>query len=763
MSLSSVISLIIHGEDQASGALGAVQSKIGGLDQVLGGLAVAGGTAAVVALAAVGGAALSTASQVDQATNMIQAQLGLTQDEARELGAVATDVFANNFAGSIEEAGAAVAIVSQQLDSFGVTAETGLQQATEAAIALQDAFGVEISESVNTARALMDNFGLTSQEAFNFITKGMQLGLNASGDFLDSIGEYSSLFSEGGATAQNFFSVMETGLQSGVLGTDKAADLFKEFFIRIKDGSDTTHDALTSLGLDADAVTSGLADGSITAVSAWNQVRAALANTDDGLLQFQSGVALMGTQFEDLGASAVLAIDPLSDSFKDVSGSVESLNVQYNNFGSLLEGVKRRAQVALLPLGEVLLDLANRALPVVMDIFENRVMPVLVQVGTVAQQVFAGDLAGALESVFGSEIAGKITTVADTISGFVSDPLLPFIQSHLPELKGALIAIGAVLGGAAIVSGIVAIGGAIATLLSPVGLVVAAVGVLGAAWAGNWGGIQEKTAAVIEFVKGIISSGLEAIQSWWSEHGDAIIAAAETAWSAIQSVVETVTEILKSVFAAFKSAFESDWQGFGENLRVAWDAAWEAIKGVVSAAWEAIKGIVSSLVDDVITFFTTTNWKQLGDSVIDGIISGLQSGAQAVIDFVVGIASNAVDAIKGFFGIDSPSRLMADIFGNVLEGAIVGMSGMRPRVVSQAEDVSAAVAGALAIDPPAVHDNLLLYGSLPSPSPSVTSSQPVQVVYQFSPNSVVIHDQATGRIFLDWLRAQSLNLAMSEF
>lgn len=77
---------------------------------------------------------------------------------------------------------------------------------------------------LNSAAALQKKFGLSSQEALDFIVTGFQKGLNNSDDFLDSIGEYANLFAEGNVTADQIFSLMETGISGGVLGTDKMAD-----------------------------------------------------------------------------------------------------------------------------------------------------------------------------------------------------------------------------------------------------------------------------------------------------------------------------------------------------------------------------------------------------------------------------------------------------------------------------------------------------------------------------------------------------------
>lgn len=209
-------------------------------------VAVAAAAAIAVAVIGIGVAAFGVSNDVATATANIQAELGTTAEESERLAAIAADVWGNNFAGSITEAAGAVGLIRQQL---GDLADNELQRATENAFRLQDVFGVEVPESVDAARTLMEQFGLTSEQAFDFIAKGFQNGLNRSDDFLDTIGEYSVQFASGGADAGQFFSLLESGLQGGMLGTDRAADAFKEFRVRIQDGSDATAEALESIGI----------------------------------------------------------------------------------------------------------------------------------------------------------------------------------------------------------------------------------------------------------------------------------------------------------------------------------------------------------------------------------------------------------------------------------------------------------------------------------------------------------------------------------
>ena len=116
------------------------------------------------------------ASDVNQAENDMQAALGLTADEAQNMAQVAADVWANNWGDSIDDVSASLTTVAQNMGAVGVTSNEALSQATAAALALRDSFGTDVAESTDAATTLMQQFGPSSQQAFDFIASGMQLG-----------------------------------------------------------------------------------------------------------------------------------------------------------------------------------------------------------------------------------------------------------------------------------------------------------------------------------------------------------------------------------------------------------------------------------------------------------------------------------------------------------------------------------------------------------------------------------------------------------
>lgn len=339
----------------------------------LGGAVAAGATAAAAAVVGIGASAFSAASQFDEANKRMTTQLGLSDDLAKAYGDTVKNIYGNNFGDDIKDVAESVSEVDRafaRIDYAGIEeAGDDLQKVTESAIALRDAFGIEVAESASAAVELMDKFGLTSEQAFDFLATGMQRGLDGSGDFLDSIGEYSTQFANGGATAEQFFSILQTGLQGGMLGTDKAADAFKEFRVRIGDGSTATADGLKMLGINAEAFTAKLANGTMSTADAFQVVLDSLREIEDPTLRMQAGVALIGTQFEDLGDSAVANLSMTATSLDEMTGAIGTLNRQYETLPTFFEGLRRRALVAIAPIGEALLGVANTAAPYIEEAF----------------------------------------------------------------------------------------------------------------------------------------------------------------------------------------------------------------------------------------------------------------------------------------------------------------------------------------------------------------------------------------------------------
>ncbi len=343
------------------------------------------------AIAGVGVLAVGSAMDVDSAMNQLQASTGATADQTEKYRKVMEDVYNNNYGENFGDIGDAIAQVTKNLGDMD---EAELQNVTESSFALRDTFGYDIPESTRAAKAMMDNFGISGEEAMNLIASGAQNGLDYSGELLDSISEYSVQFGKMGLDAEDMFAIFQKGAESGAFNLDKVGDAVKEMSIRVVDGSDTTREGFELIGLNADEMSAKFAAGGEMAKEAFNETIDALAAMEDPLAQNQAGVDLMGTMWEDLGAEAVTALSDIQDNSYETSDAMEQIkDVKYDDLGSQFEQLKRNVETALIPIGEslmpLLMDLGENILPLVtdvlaplLDLFSQLLNPIVSLIGT---------------------------------------------------------------------------------------------------------------------------------------------------------------------------------------------------------------------------------------------------------------------------------------------------------------------------------------------------------------------------------------------
>lgn len=208
---------------------------------------------AVAATAAVGGAvtgAIASANGEQKALNSLQAQTGLTADEMTKYKSVLEDVYKGNFGESQEEVANVLALIKQTTNE---TNPSKLKDMTENLFTLRDTCDYDFVETLRAVNMLMEQFGITGEEAFNLIAQGSQKGLNKNGDLLDTINEYSVHYKQLGYDANEFFNSLENGSKAGTFSVDKLGDAMKEFGIRSKDTASSTQEGFALLGYGAKA------------------------------------------------------------------------------------------------------------------------------------------------------------------------------------------------------------------------------------------------------------------------------------------------------------------------------------------------------------------------------------------------------------------------------------------------------------------------------------------------------------------------------
>lgn len=594
------------------GAETKTKSFVSNATGLLGGVLAGGAIAAGAAIVGVGTAAFDVSQQVGAATSDIAAKLGIPKEEARGFAEVARDVYGKNFGESVGHAAEAVTLLAQQMK---LTADDpSLPRMTENALKLQKVFGVEINESVDAVRTLMENFGITSDEAFDLLAAGYQRGLDRSGDFLDTIGEYSTQFANGGATVEEFFGLLDSGLQGGMLGTDKAADAFKEFRVRIADGSTLTADSLKMIGLSVDDITAGMSNGTLSAADAFKLVQDALRATDDPVVRFQAGVGLLGTQFEDLGDKVASGLNLTGDWAAGTEGAIDTLNAKYTGFGSMFESLWRRLIVSVSPLTDKLLELANNAMPVVMDAFDrfdSLVGPAVERVGNII-----GDVVNFVKGLFQSDLSGSVTIATGIFDKFKQriDEIMPYVQTLITNVLGFIQSFWSAHG---------------ETIMALVD--------------NAWSTIGTIISTTLDVALQVIKLFLQVLTGDWEGASQTLQDIVQTLWDGISAIFDIAIENIKLLFGSI------DWGEIGKNIL---QGIANGITGALSIITEAARGAAES------AYNTAKGWlgiespskkaaEGIGRPYVQGIVQGIDEEIRNAKFNLQASIENLVSSVQG--------------------------------------------------------------------------------------------------------------------
>ncbi len=454
----------------------------------------------------VGGASVAAYGEASNALGKLKGALGETADEADDtldsVQELAKDGF--NFDDALQTMITVKQTMSDLLD------DDELEDFTGSVLALTNTFDLDFNDVVKTSSAMMRNFGIKSEKALDIMVYGLQNGLNISGDFLDTLWEYSNQFADLGFTAEDTLEIIAKGMEEGTFNTDKLADMIKEANIRMKEMSDDQKGALKSLGLSVIDVQKNITAGGESAANQMVQVAQKVLEIENPIEQSAIAVELFGTMFEDLGVNGVKALASLGDSTIELDGKTESVKQSFEEtFGAEIQAKLQELKEPLIQLAEKglipLLDVAGDLITEFTDWFstlDEGTIESMAQIGllTMVLGPLASGLSGTIglsSQLFGwlGNIGGASATTAGATSG----------------LTGALGILGGPIG---IGAAILALGGLITWLGDSEQALI---------WLQDkFGGFGTAISGMCEFISGVIQLTIGNIISWFQLGFDVI-------------------------------------------------------------------------------------------------------------------------------------------------------------------------------------------------------------------------------------------------
>lgn len=616
-------------------------------------------------------------TETQDATVKASTYFGETGEAAEQTAGIIKDVYAEGVGESMDAVSNAVITVKKNLKDLD---ETELTHITEQAITLDELYGIDMNETLRGVNSLMEQYGLTAQQAMDYIVKGTQNGLDKTNELGDNLSEYAGKFSQAGYSAQEYFQLLQNGLEGGAYNLDKVNDAINEVTTRLADG--TIADSLSQINEktgEIEAGTGGWSEEVENVFKQWQQGGATqkqvidaivkdIQNTENQQDKLNKAALAFGTMAEDGNAKFIESLTSVGDTYDDVTGSAENMFDSSTTESQKYEASMRQLQQSLIPLGEALMSLANDIIP---------------------------PIAAGIKQV--GEFFGKLP---EPVKNFVVilGALIAAFTALAPAIAAVVMIVGTV--GMATLGPII---GIIAGVAAAIAAIIAIVKNWGAIteWFGNlWQAVKEKCAAIWESICSFFTetipqawdslvSKFQGIPEWWSGIWSQVGEFFSGIWSNICSFfTETIPAAWQSVVAWFQGIpewwsglwqqvhdfFANIWtmmmqnpvisgivttiQELWQNCVTTLQGIWSGLTEIASGAWELLKntilGPVLLLIDLVTGNFTKlkedaqniwTNIQNAASTIWSGIKQVVSSLAQGLVNHVVTLITGFKDTL----------------------------------------------------------------------------------------------------------------------
>ena len=555
------VDLAQRGQDGLSKALDFSNSVNAGIVKI--------GSAANATALVAGGAWAKVGADYQAAMARVQASTGASAEQMKQIEEAARAVFSSGMGESFDEVARAMSTIKQ----VGGLDGKELESATKNAMALGKTFDMDVNETARATSALMKNFGIDGQKAFDLIAYAAQNGANKNGDLLDTFNEYAVQYQALGFTAEQFAAHLVKGAEDGAFSIDKVGDAIKEFNIRAKDGSKSSMEAFAALGLNGQKATQMFAAGGQSAQVAFAEVVKRLSEMEDPVARNAAGVALFGTQFEDLEVKALEGFKAIQGSLPQIEGTMQQVSRAISSdLGSQLRIVSRsfmdlllpaadsaakaitdqmpnisKALAALAPQIEALSQAFTKALPVITQWFNKSlsgamsfVSFVLENFNAIATAVaYAGSAFLILRGVF------QGLKVVLTVTKWVLMARQAFITYRVSAVAAAVASKATAVAMNLLSVAVKGVGAAMKFLMAnPIVLFLAGLVAAGVAVYKNWDELKAMAVSAAQVISGAWSSAMTSIQGFFANTFDSL---ATIMKGPINTIIAMINSIVESI------------------------------------------------------------------------------------------------------------------------------------------------------------------------------------------------------------------------
>ena len=599
----------------------------------------------------IGTKAMDAYAETENAVTKVNAYFGETGQAAEDSANVIKSVYSDGVGESMDSVADAVLMVKKNL---GDLSETDLTNLTQQAITLDELYGIDMNETLRGVNSLMQQYGLTAQEAMDYIVVGTQNGLDKTNELGDNLSEYAGKFSQAGYSASEYFQLLDNGLKNGAYNLDKVNDAINEVTTRLVDG--TIGESIGSFSTKTQELFTSWQNGGATQKQVIDSIVADIGNCTNQQEALNLAALAFGTMAEDGNLKFITSLTSVGSTYDSVKGSAQGMFDATTTPMQQMESNTRKLQQALVPLGEKLAELANAILPPLVSVITT--------------------------------IGGWFERLPGPVQNFVIilGALLAAFTAITPVIAAISVAMGALnISMLPIIAVIAAVAAAIAGIIAIIQ---------------NWGAITQWFGELWNTICTGIGAMVDSLKAWFSNLWTHL----QSVWEGICNVVQTAVMLLGSIIQGAIDIITLPFQMIWENCKGIVSSVWEGIKSVVSSAIHAVSSTISSVMGAIKNVISTV-WNAISSKVssvlnaikttVSTIFNAVKSVASSVWNGIKSVISSVVDGIKSkvssiFNGVKST---VTSIFNGIKSTAASVWNGIKDAIIKPVEAAKNAVKG----------------------------------------------------------------------
>lgn len=246
---------------------------------------------------------------------------------------------------------------------------------------------------------------------------------------------------------------------------------------------------------------------------------------------------------------------------------------------------------------------------------------------------------------------------------------------------------------------------AIISFLGPVGLVIAAIVAIGAAFVVLWNkseGFRNFFIGLWDDIVNVASNAWQGIQNawngfveWFSSLWNSVKETASNAWNSFMEKAQPVIDAIKNAWNALTEFFSGLWEGIKSFASDVWNSFLEGAQPIVEGlmnVWNALTEFFSALWNGIVSVATTV-WNGIIE-VVKPVIEAIQTAWNGLVEFFTNLWTSITEGSKtawnGFVEFLTPiveiikglwsgfSEFMSTIWNGIIETATTVWNMLQP-------------------------------------------------------------------------------------